>query len=113
MYRVCVRDTVHLLLYFVILQIQFPSALTDWVGLSKENKVTSDQRVYELLERANKFLLIGAPEAAVELFQSAKKLDPHSEKVRNGAVVAKELATILSDAVLAGVEHPVNFNKVR
>lgn len=74
---------------------------------------THHEAIDKLLQRGHQFLAVGAPEAALEIFKEAQDQDPYSEKVREGVATSSRLSNILSDAIIAGEDHPVNFGKVR
>lgn len=74
---------------------------------------THHEELDKLLQRGHQFLAVGAPEAALEIFKEAQDQDPYSEKAREGVATSSRLSNILSDAITAGEEHPVNFGQVR
>ena len=66
----------------------------------------------ELVMEANNFLQVGAPDAAVERFQKALRLNPRSNDATLGLMKAKHLATILPNAITAGEVQPVDWTPV-
>lgn len=69
--------------------------------------------VSEILSRAEGYLAVGAPEAALEWYRRAQRLDPDNREAALGLMQSRHLATVLSDAIIAGEEHPIDWGPVR
>ena len=72
-----------------------------------------ESTVEDFLNQAQGFLAIGAPDAAIEAYRKAQRLEPKNNVVALGLMKARHLARILPDAITAGEIHPVNWAPVR
>ena len=71
-----------------------------------------DGNVAKMVEQGNAMLTAGAPEAALDLFRRAQRIEPTNNAVAIGLMQSRHLAHVLSNAVIAGEIHPVDWEPV-